>query len=282
VLAGLAISLKGAGMALGWGLHFQSAYFVGFLILVCVAFALSLFGLFHINPPQWAANAKGGNFAAGVLATVLGTSCTAPVLVTAVGFALGSSALNIVLIFGTMGVGMALPFLIFAAYPNLATKILPKPGKWMGAVKKFMGLLLIGTAIWLGTVLYANLKPEPVAAEVQTGIWQKFDEGKVAQLVAEHNVVFVDITAKWCVNCKANKIAVTETPEMLQFFKDQQVILMQGDMTRPSPELLAYIKNFDRYGIPVNVVYGPAAPNGILLDTLLSKTAVKEAIQKAK
>jgi suppressor for copper-sensitivity B len=53
-------------------------------------------------------------------------------------------------------------------------------------------------------------------------------------------------------------------------------------MTSPSKPLLEYIKKFGRYGIPVNIVYGPNAKDGILLETLLSKDAVKKAVKKAK
>lgn len=287
VLAALTISLKSTGMALGWGLHFQSPIFVGVLMLITFVFALSLFGIFHLNPPSWISgtgenkNSLAGNFLSGVLATVLGTSCTAPFLVTAVSFALSGSTTDIIIIFTLMGIGMALPFLIFAARPHLA-KLLPKAGSWMNKVKYFMGILLLGTSIWLGYILYAQVTMRPPAQNTAATEWQVFDESKIATLVAEGKIVLVDITAKWCVNCKANKLNVTETEEMKQFYASHNVVLLQGDMTRPAPELLAYIKKFERYGIPVNVVYGKTAPNGILLPPILTKDAVKEAITKAK
>ena len=287
-LAGFAVFVKSAGMAAGWGMQFQSPYFIGFLLVIVMLFALSLFGLFHINPPSWLVgngahkDSLVGNFISGALATLLGTACTAPVLVTAVGFALTRQTQDIFLIFAVMGVGMSLPYLLLAARPQLAN-CLPKPGAWMVKVKYFMGVLLLGTALWLGYVLYEQIAEPQEMAEISGGQeWQVFDESKIPTFIAEGKTVFVDVTAAWCVNCKANKLAVLDTEEITKFFADNNVVLLKGDMTRPSKPLLEYIKKYNRFGIPFNMVYGPNAKDGILLDSLLSKDAVKAAIEKAK
>ena len=281
-LAVITISLKSAGMAVGWGLHFQSPIFVGVLLAITLAFSFSLFGFFHLNPPSWISgtgehkNSFIGNFFSGVLATLLGTSCTAPVLVTAVGYALTGTNLDIIVIFAAMGIGMALPFLLLALKPALVS-FLPKPGNWMVRVKQFMGVLLLITSAWLAFVLYSQL-----TTTTEDEKWKNFDQAEISQLVDDGKTVFVDITAQWCVNCKANKATVVDTDEIQNFFTENKVVLMKGDLTKPSSTILAYIKSFGRYGIPVNVVYGPHAKDGILLDALLSKEAVKEAINKAK
>ncbi len=274
--------LRQTGAQLGWGLHFQSPYFVLTLMVITLLFSLSLFGFFHLRPPSWISgsgensNSLAGNFMAGVLATVLGTACTAPVVVTAVGFALVGNIFEIFAIFIMMGIGMALPFLIFAVFPGLV-KFLPKPGKWMVYVKNLMGVLLLLTFLWLGSILYAQTKTE---VEIEDE-WVNFNEREISRLVEGGQVVFVDITAEWCVNCKANKVAVLDKEDMRRFFTKNDVVLMRGDMTKPSKILLEYIKTFKRYGIPVNVVYGPNASNGILLEPLLTRSAVKGAVKKA-
>ncbi len=283
-LAALAISLKSAGMAVGWGLHFQSPYFVGAFMLIILAFAASLFGLFNLNPPSWIGgsgkNDLIGNFFSGMLATLLGTSCTAPVVVTAVGFALAGSNADIIIIFTVMGIGMALPFLLFAARPQLAN-FLPKPGAWMQKVKYAMGVLLLATAGWLGFILYTQITNPPL--EMQSGAkqWVVFDEAKIPGYIADGKTVFVDISAAWCVNCKVNEKAVLDTDEIKEFFAQPNIVLMKGDMTSPSKVLLEYIKKYNRYGIPFNMVHGPNAKDGILLPSLLTKHEVKEAVEKA-
>lgn len=282
-LAGLTVALKQAGMAVGWGLHFQSPIFVGVLMLITLAFAISLFGFFHLSPPSWLSGTGSGkdsltgNFFSGVIATLLGTSCTAPVLVTAVGYALAGSSFMIFLIFTIMGIGMALPFLLFALRPSLIN-FLPKPGKWMVKIKYLMGAFLLATTIWLGYVLVVQLS----ADRMQEQGWIKFDEEQVQELVEDGSVVFVDVTAEWCVNCKANKVRVLDTESMKAFFAKNDVILMQADLTKPSSVILKYLRSKNRYGIPVNVVYGPNAKDGILLDSFLTEGTVENAITSAK
>ncbi len=288
LLAAAAVALKASGETLGWGLHFQSPIFIGILFVLVLLFAVSLLGIFHLRVPSWVsdqgahADSVAGNFVAGMLATLLGTACTAPVLVSAVGFALAGSSVQIFVIFAVMGVGMALPYLLFAAFPSLS-KLLPKPGKWMLWVKNIMAVLLLATAAWLGTILYAQLHDEvaEMATEEQLVQWEAFDEARIDELVAAGQVVFVDVTAKWCVNCQVNKLNVTGTDEIEQFFADENVVLMRGDMTKPSEILLDYIRKFGRSGIPFNAVYGPAS-EPVLLSPILSKDAVRGAVLAAK
>ena len=52
------------------------------------------------------------------------------------------------------------------------------------------------------------------------------------------------------------------------------IVAMQADWTRPDPSISAYLERFNRFGIPFNAVYGPAAPNGIALPELLSTDAI--------
>lgn len=285
-LAVLTAVFKSLGHSLGWGLHFQSPIFVGILTVVTLLFGLSLLGLFHMRVPSWisdqgpSGDSLFGNFMAGVLATLLGTACTAPVLVTAVSFALAGGYDAIFTIFIVMGIGMALPYILFALRPQLVN-FLPKPGKWMDTVKKTMALLLIGTSIWLASILYAQVQNQMTAEEETNVVWQEFDESAIPALVAEGKTVFVDVTAKWCVNCQVNKFRVMTADEMEVIFAQENIVTMRGDMTKPREDLLAYIKKYERYGIPFNIVYGPNAKEGILLPTLLSIDGTRDTIEKA-
>jgi suppressor for copper-sensitivity B len=56
---------------------------------------------------------------------------------------------------------------------------------------------------------------------------------------------------------------------------------MRADWTRPDEAISRYLARFGRYGIPFNVVYGPKAPEGILLPELLSREAVLDALTRA-
>jgi suppressor for copper-sensitivity B len=150
VLAGGLIALKAAGGAVGWGIQFQQPLFLVFMVVLLTLFSSNLLGLFEIRLPArvaaWAGDGgQGGglkgNFAAGAFATLLATPCSAPFLGTAVGFALARGTTEILLVFTALGIGLALPYLLVAAFPALAA-ILPRPGRWMMVLRRLMSLAL--------------------------------------------------------------------------------------------------------------------------------------------
>jgi suppressor for copper-sensitivity B len=59
------------------------------------------------------------------------------------------------------------------------------------------------------------------------------------------------------------------------------VLALRADWTRPNPEIAAFLRRYDRYGIPFNIVYGPGAPEGIVLPELLTQDAVQAALKQA-
>ena len=339
-LALLVLGLKGAGMAVGWGIQFQQPIFLVAMILVLMLFAWNLFGLFEFHLPRalGGLGAQGddkslaGSFWTGALATLLATPCSAPYLGTAVGFALARGPLEIVAVFLALGLGMALPYVLVAAVPGLATR-LPRPGAWMLWVKRVMGLALLGTAVWLLTVLWAEsglaaalavavmalatapvlwldlrrkLAPgvaaaailglalaafitpptlgKPVAARDAGGAgnWQTLEATQISGLVAQGKVVFVDVTADWCITCQYNKVQVLDDGRVAERLEAAGVVTLRGDWTRPEPAISAYLESFGRYGIPFNAVYGPGRPEGEALPELLTSDEVLQALQRAR
>lgn len=112
--------------------------------------------------------------------------------------------------------------------------------------------------------------------------WQPFARERIASLVAAGNVVFVDVTAEWCLTCKANKTFVLTKGDVLKRLTGNGVVAMQADWTRPDPKIASYLAEFGRYGIPFNVVYGPGAPAGIPLSELLTAGEVLAALDRAR
>jgi suppressor for copper-sensitivity B len=109
-----------------------------------------------------------------------------------------------------------------------------------------------------------------------------FDRSEIARSVSRGEVVFVDVTADWCLTCKANKAIVLEREPVLSALQGQDVIRMQADWTRPDERILRFLESQDRYGIPFNAVYGPGAPNGIVLSEILNSSSVIEALEGAR
>ncbi len=170
LLAGGAIALKEAGLAVGWGIQFQQPLFLALMVAILVLFAGNLLGLFEIGLPQrvsdlgLAASGAGGHegktslsghFLTGAFATLLATPCSAPFLGTAIGFALSRGSVEIAVVFLVMGLGLAAPYLLVAALPGLA-RALPRPGAWMIWLRRVLGLALMATAVWLYTVFAAT------------------------------------------------------------------------------------------------------------------------------
>lgn len=285
LMALILTALKAAGTVIGWGIQFQHPAFLVFLIVVVLLFAANLWGLFDIPLPRFIARnipAKHehnptllGHFMTGAFATLLATPCTAPFLGTAVSFALSGSAIDLFIIFTFLGIGLALPYIVLALSPRLF-KFMPRPGAWMIRMKKILALALVLTALWLANVLAAVVST-PTLDEG----WEPFDQQAIARLVAEDKTVFIDITADWCLTCKANKRIVLDDDEIEKILSADNIVKMQADWTHRDESISRYLQNFGRYGIPFNAVFGPGAPEGLVLPELLSKTAIKSAIAEA-
>lgn len=157
LLAGLLLTLQAYGQSVGWGFQLQEPLFVGTLATLLFMFALSLFGVFEMGAffASMAGGAQGhrkgglsSSFMSGVLATAVATPCTGPFLGSAVGYAVTLPAWEAMLVFTAVGLGMSLPYLFLAAFPNFL-RWLPKPGVWMVAFKQLMGFLMLGAVLWL-------------------------------------------------------------------------------------------------------------------------------------
>ncbi len=160
VLAAIVIGVKSAGHHAGWGMQFGSPIFIVCLTTLVTLVALNLFGVFEVTLGGRALDTAGelasrhgaaGAFFNGVLATVLATPCTAPFLGAALGFAFAQNAAVIILIFLTVGLGLAAPYILLSWNPAWL-KFLPKPGAWMEKFKIAMGFPMLATVVWLFNV----------------------------------------------------------------------------------------------------------------------------------
>ena len=160
MLAALVIAVQAAGHRAGWGMQFQSPFFIVILCVLVTLVALNLFGVFEVTLSGGTLTAadklarKHGNSGAffnGVLATLLATPCTAPFLAPALGFAFAQPAPVVVLFFVTIAAGLAAPYIVLSWHPAWL-RFLPKPGLWMERFKVAMGFPMLATAVWLFTL----------------------------------------------------------------------------------------------------------------------------------
>ena len=87
--------------------------------------------------------------------------------------------------------------------------------------------------------------------------WRPFDSQVVIDTLAANRPVFMDYTADWCMNCKANERLFIEVDRIRQIFDETQILPMKADLTIENEEIRAWLEPFPYSGIPVYVVYLP-------------------------
>jgi len=179
IIVAVLLALRAGGSQAGWGFQLQSPTFIAILASFLFFFGLSLAGMFDLGLSLTSVGGElaekpgyAGSFFTGVLATVVATPCTAPLMGAAIGFALAQPAWITFAIFTALGLGLAAPYMILSAQPAW-TKILPRPGAWMEILKQLTAVPLFASAIWLAWVygrLYAGGATEGGAGVDRVGL----------------------------------------------------------------------------------------------------------------
>jgi thiol:disulfide interchange protein DsbD len=348
----ITLARAGGGSA-GWGLQFQSPGFIAFMVALLSLFAASLFGAFDVWLPgsaltkMDAASKKqgfAGAFFTGALLVLLSTPCSAPFLGAAMGFAFTASTPVLFLFFTAAALGLSLPYLIICAFPKTLA-LLPKPGAWMPKFKKILGLLMLGTVIWLiwtayrvagaagiafltvlslvslgGGVFLGKFAPptKPFSREIISalvlilllfGIWQwiavpfvdqaiaekqaaleneaqdqdgwlRYSPELMRQLARENKTVFLNITADWCLTCKANEALVLNRDTILQALTAPGVAKVKADWTRKDSLVQNLMESLKRSGVPVYAVYKNGKNEPEILSEILTVNAILEALKE--
>jgi thiol:disulfide interchange protein DsbD len=144
---------------LGWGFQLQSPAVLAALALLFTLIGLNLAGVFEVGNiiPSSLASLEARHpavdaFLSGVLAVAIASPCTAPFMGASLGYAIGLPAAQALAIFGALGFGLALPYLLASWVPQVA-QWLPKPGAWMEQLRHFLAFFMWGTVAWLLWVL---------------------------------------------------------------------------------------------------------------------------------
>ncbi|MBC7470252.1 MAG: thioredoxin family protein [Ramlibacter sp.] len=335
-LGALFLALRAAGQQLGWGFQLQSPAVVAALAALFTVLGLNLAGLFEFGAflPSSLATLEsrhpvGNSFLSGMLAVAIASPCTAPFMGASLGLAIGLPAVEALLIFAAIGLGMAVPYLAASLVPAVA-RLLPRPGPWMDVFRKLMAFPMFATVAWLVWVLGqqsgidgagallallvalamviwaftlrgrtravmtgvsiaafallawstgANITrpvpPAPLAANAAG--WQAWEPGRVDQLLASGQPVFVDFTAAWCVTCQYNKKTTLSNSDVLADLASKNVALLRADWTRRDPAISAALGQLGRSGVPVYVVYKKGRVP-VVLSEVLGVQEVRSAI----
>ena len=193
VLALIMVGLKAGGTQIGWGFQLQTPWFVGLLVYVFVILGLWLYGwvefgmaLSGIGQNLTEGHSDRSEFFVGVLAVVVATPCTAPFMGVAMGYTLTQPWWITLIVFSALGLGLALPMLAFAIWPQLSS-YLPRPGNWMIRLKQFLAFPILATAIWLLWVLVRQTSSDILALILGGllllvfGIWLTRGGGRISR-----------------------------------------------------------------------------------------------------
>jgi len=166
------------GQNLSWGQQFTFTSFKVAMVVVVFAFALSFLGVWEVPIPGFAQSSTSsklqhqegpaGAFFKGVFTTLLATPCSGPFLGPVFAFTLAQPPLATYIIFLSVGVGMASPYLVIGAFPSLV-RWLPKPGEWMETFKQLMGFVLLGTVVYLFSTISSAYFIPTLALVI--GVW---------------------------------------------------------------------------------------------------------------
>jgi len=280
--------LRILGKSVGWGMQFQNPIFLLAIIMILILFILNLLGFFNIKVPIFINNflfknmtTKYNNmylknFFLGIFSTILATPCTAPFVGSAVSIALTQNYIITFLIFFTMAMGKSFPYIIFIFYPGVIN-FLPKPGKWLKHIKYFFAFLLFITLLWVVNLLLA-INNSHIKNEIKN--WEKFNYSNLENYIKDDITVFVDVTAKWCITCAVNKKLVLDTKEIVELFDKNNVKKVRADWTLKNENILLYLKKYNKFGVPFNILYSKNFPEGYIFNELLTKNQIKKVLNK--
>jgi len=122
-----------------------------------------------------------------------------------------------------------------------------------------------------------RMDPPAKAAQSASDNVVEYSPQMLDRLRQDNRVVFVNMTADWCVTCKANERAVLGTNAFQDTLRRTNAVYMRGDYTNVDPQITAFLDEHKAVGVPLYVVYGPGAPPTVL-PTVLTQALVEEAL----
>ena len=315
IIATLIVGLASFGKTFGWGAQFSNPVLLTVMIGVVFVFGLSLLGVFEITLGGGTSSkiselsskeGVSGAFVHGLFTTLLGTSCTAPLVGPVIGAAITRPGPQVFAMFGAIALGLSLPYFLLTWKPAWM-RFLPKPGMWMVRFKQVLGFVMLALVVWLldsfpttGVVVQAcsfllvlgfacwllgsyhekrwalpfallmavagwfvfvhgRMTAVPSTAVTETSAdglaWEPFSVARIRQALEQKHPVFVDFTAKWCLNCKVFEATVINTAPVIAAMKAKGVVTIKADYTQQPPDIEAALRKTGRAGVPVYVLF---------------------------
>lgn len=314
IIATLIVGLASFGKSFGWGAQFSNPVLLTVMLGVVFVFGLSLLGVFEITlggaesklSELSSQEGPSGAFVHGLFTTLLGTSCTAPLVGPVIGAAITRPGPQVFALFAAIATGLSLPYFLLTWQPAWM-RFLPKPGMWMVRFKQVLGFVMLALVVWLldsfptpGVIVQAcsfllvlgfacwllgsyhearwalpvallmavagwfvfvhgRMTAEASVAATETSAeglaWEPFSVPRIRQALEQKHPVFVDFTAKWCLNCKVFEATVINTAPVIAAMKAKGVVTIKADYTQQPPAIEAALRKTGRAGVPVYVLF---------------------------
>ncbi|KQQ73081.1 cytochrome C biogenesis protein [Xanthomonas sp. Leaf131] len=141
-----------------------------------------------------------------------------------------------------------------------------------------MGLAAVMLVLAIVPVVAVTRLSLPAATAAEGVV--TFSPQLLDRLRADNRVVFVNMTADWCVTCKANEKNVLSSAEFRDALRRVDAVYMKGDWTNVDPKISAFLDQHQAVGVPLYVVYGPGTPPAVL-PTVLTNAITEDALLRA-
>ncbi|MGJ9420252.1 protein-disulfide reductase DsbD family protein [Massilia sp. CMS3.1] len=141
------------------------------------------------------------------------------------------------------------------------------------------GVALLGVAGLIGLMVTLHTTEPPQASSGPTATRaEPYSAERLASLRAEGKPVFVNMTAAWCITCLVNERTTLSTAAVQQSMQDHDVLYMKGDWTNRDPAITAFLRSFQRDGLPFYVYY-PARKEPVVLPPVLTQAIVTDTFK---
>ncbi|MCL1945879.1 MAG: thioredoxin family protein [Chitinivibrionia bacterium] len=282
ILAIVAVQTK-----IWWGQQFQNPIFITALSIFMIIGALFLFDIFTLSPSQKIANLERkqdksallGNFIRGICATILATPCSGPFLGAIFTWALIDNSANAVFaVFSAVGIGMSAPYILLSIFGGV--KISQKIGKYSIIIKRILGVILLLFAVFL---LFSAHLDNFFQKDKKNLVWTEFSPELFEKAQKNGQSVIIEFTAKWCLNCKYNKITVYETKEIKRILREKNILALSADLTNENIPAQELQKKLNSKSIPFMAVFdGNDFTNPVIFYDVVSKKSVMSALKSVK
>lgn len=253
------LGLAAAQFGFLFGSMLSQVWVLALVALILLLMALSLFGLFEINPPAFLMNhatKKGsgkfaGAYISGLFFGIVASPCVGPVLVAILAWVSTTQkpVLGFALLF-TYALGLGMLFIGLGIF----SKILPRSGRWMVKVKKLMGLVVLGVSFYYVSLIWQQVKMrnQPAVDESQINShslpWKPLSEESLLAAKKLGKPVMIDFWAIWCAACHELEQNTFSDPAVQK--RAEEFVLLRYDATQVTPETQAWMEKFSIRGLP--------------------------------